>query len=42
MNAKYYLNTPESLLDNSNIVDNFLFIDFTEADGHFGIKYIEN
>lgn len=41
MNAKYSLNIPESLLDNSNLVNNSWFIGFTESDGHFGIKYIE-
>lgn len=41
MNAKYSLNTPESLLDNSNLVNNSWFTGFTESDGHFGIKFIE-
>ncbi len=41
MNTKYSLDTPESLLDNSNLVDNSWFTGFTESDGHFGIKYIE-
>jgi hypothetical protein len=41
MNSKYYLDTPESLLDNSNLVNNSWFTGFTESDGHFGIKYLE-
>lgn len=41
MNAKYSLNTPESLLDNSNLFDSSWFTGFTESDGHFGIKYLE-
>ena len=41
MNAKYSLNTPESLLDDSNIGSNSWFTGFTESDGHFGIKFIE-
>ena len=41
MYAKYYLDTPESLLDNSNLFYNSWFTGFTEFDGHFGIKYIE-
>ena len=42
MYAKYSLDTPESLLDNSIFfLDNSLFTGFTESDGHFGIKYIE-
>ena len=41
MNAKYSLDTPESLLDHSNFVDNSWFTGFTESDGHFGVKYIE-
>jgi len=41
MNAKYSLDTPESLLDNSNLVNNSWFTGFTESDGHFGIKYVE-
>ena len=40
-NAKYFLNIPESLLDNSNFSDNSWFTGFTEADGHFGIRYVE-
>ena len=41
MNTKYSLDTPESLLDNSNFVNNSWFTGFTESDGHFGIKYTE-
>ena len=41
MNAKYSLDTPESLLDNSNLLDNSWFTGFTESDGHFGIKHLE-
>jgi hypothetical protein len=41
MNSKYSLDTPESLLDNSNLVNNSWFTGFTECDGHFGIKYLE-
>lgn len=41
MNVKYFLDTPESLLDNSNLVNNSWFTGFTESDGHFGIKYVE-
>jgi len=41
MNAKYSLDTPESLLDNSNLVNQLWFTGFTESDGHFGIKYLE-
>ena len=41
MNTKYSLNTPESLADNSNIVNNSWLTGFTESDGHFGIKHIE-
>jgi len=35
------LDTPESLLDNSNILDYSWFTGFTEYDGHFGIKCLE-
>jgi hypothetical protein len=35
------LDTPESLLDNSNLLDNSWFTGFTESDGHFRINYIE-
>ena len=41
MNNKYNLNISESLLDNTNIKDNSWFTGFSEADGHFGIKYVE-
>ena len=43
MNTKYYLDTTESLLDNSNsnIWDNSWFTGFTESDGHFRTKYLE-
>lgn len=41
-NAKYSLGISESLLDNSNFTDNSWFTGFTEADGHFGIKYVES
>jgi hypothetical protein len=40
-NLKYSLNIPESILNNSNFSDNSWFTGFTEADGHFGIKYVE-
>ena len=40
-NSKYSLNIPESLLDNSNFYESSWFTGFTEADGHFGIKYVE-
>jgi len=41
MNNKYNLNISESLLDNTNIRNNSWFAGFSEADGHFGIKYVE-
>lgn len=41
INAKYDLNIYESPLDNSNYLSNSWFSGFTEADGHFGIKYVE-
>ena len=41
MNDKYSLDTPESLLDNSNLATHSWFTGFTESDGHFGIKYKE-
>jgi hypothetical protein len=41
INAKYNLNIPESNLNDSNYFDNSWFTGFTEADGHFGIKYVE-
>lgn len=42
INTKYSLNIAESLLDNSNYLNNSWFTGFTEADGHFGIKYVES
>ncbi len=42
INTKYSLTISESLLDNSNFKDNSWFGGFTEADGHFGIKYVES
>ena len=42
INTKYSLSIAESLLDNSNYQDNYWFTGFTEADGHFGIKYVES
>ena len=41
MNNKYDLNISESLLDNSSYTDNSWFAGFSEADAHFGIKYVE-
>ncbi len=41
-NVKYSLNIAESLLDTSSFGDNSWFAGFTEADGHFGIKYVES
>ena len=41
-NIKYSLDIAESLLDTSNFGDNSWFTGFTEADGHFGIKYVES
>ena len=41
-NLKYSLNIAESLLDTSSFGDNSWFAGFTEADGHFGIKYVES
>lgn len=35
MNAKYYLDTPESLLDNSNPLNISLFTGFTESDRRY-------
>lgn len=40
VNAKYDLTISESHLDNSNYFNNNWFTGFTEADGHFGIKYV--
>lgn len=42
INFKYYLNISESLLDSSKFTNNSWFTGFTEADGHFGIKYVES
>ena len=41
MNNKYNLNISESLLDTTDLTNNSWFTGFAEADGHFGIKYIE-
>ena len=41
-NVKYSLGISESLLDNSDYTNNSWFTGFTEADGHFGIKYVES
>jgi len=41
-NAKYSLGISESLLDNSSFTNNSWFTGFTEAEGHFGIKYVES
>lgn len=41
MNEKCSLSIPESLLDTSDFYDNSWLTGFTEADGHFGIKYVE-
>ncbi len=42
INNKYNLNISESSLDNYDFADNMWFTGFCEADGHFGIKYIES
>ena len=42
LNFKYSLNIPESLLDISKFKNNSWFTGFTEADGHFGLKIVEN
>lgn len=42
INSKYSLDIPESLLDTSDFTSNSWFTGFTEADGHFGIKYVES
>lgn len=42
LNGKYSLSISESLLDVSDFSDNSWFTGFTEADGHFGIKYVES
>jgi hypothetical protein len=41
LNTKYSLNIPQSLLDKSSFMDNSWLTGFTEADGHFGIRYRE-
>lgn len=41
INKKYCLNIGESLLDLSDFTKNSWLTGFTEADGHFGIKYVE-
>jgi hypothetical protein len=41
LNTKYSLNLPESSLDLSELSSNCWFTGFTEADGHFGVKYVE-
>ena len=41
MDTKYSLDTAESSVDNSNLVNNSWLTGFTEADGYFGIRYIE-
>jgi len=41
-NTKYSLDISESLLDTSDFINNSWFTGFTEADGHFGIKYVES
>jgi hypothetical protein len=42
INIKYSTNISESLLDSSHFSNNSWFTGFTEADGHFGIKYVES
>lgn len=42
INIKYSTNISESLLDSSHFSKNSRFTGFTEADGHFEIKYIES
>lgn len=41
INAKYYLEIPQSILDCSDLTFNSWFAGFTEADGHFGVKIVE-
>lgn len=41
LNSKYSLSISQSLLDKSSFKDNSWFTGFTEADGHFGIRYRE-
>lgn len=40
-NTKYLLNIATSVLNNSNLNNNYWFTGFTEADGHFAIKYVQ-
>lgn len=42
INTKYSLDISSSLLDSSKFTKNSWFTGFTEADGHFGIKYVES
>nr|YP_007507087.1 LAGLIDADG endonuclease [Ceratocystis cacaofunesta]YP_009704226.1 LAGLIDADG endonuclease [Ceratocystis fimbriata]YP_009710378.1 LAGLIDADG endonuclease [Ceratocystis albifundus]AFO38133.1 LAGLIDADG endonuclease [Ceratocystis cacaofunesta]QEN73789.1 LAGLIDADG endonuclease [Ceratocystis fimbriata]QFX74880.1 LAGLIDADG endonuclease [Ceratocystis albifundus] len=42
INLKYSLDIPYSLLDKSNLQQNAWFSGFSEADAHFGIKYVES
>jgi hypothetical protein len=42
LNVKYSLEIPESLLDTEDFINNSWFTGLTEADGHFGIKIVEN
>jgi len=42
INTKYSLDISSSLLDLSKFTKNSWFTGFTEADGHFGIKYVES
>ena len=42
LNIKYSLEIPESLLDTSDFKNNSWFTGFTEADGHFGLKFVES
>ena len=41
-NIKYSFNLAESLLDTFNFGDNSWLAGFTEANGHFGFKYVES
>lgn len=41
LNEKYSLNISQSMLDKSSFINNSWFTGFTEADGHFGIKYLK-
>lgn len=42
LNNKYSLGISESLLDSSDYAGNSWLTGFTEADGHFAIKYVES